>query len=423
MGNKNKKKKKKSEQFSVERLAYFMICLSIVLAVLYLGSSFFIPLTYGMLFAFLLKPIRDWIERGINNRVVAILLSLSFVGLIISGVFLFFISQISEVVDRADNIMASLQDTGSSFMEWCGETMGYTGDQTLLFFEENFTQAIDQPLGILTSSLSTSGLILANLSLVVIYSFFFLLYSTAFKNFVLGQFASHDQAEGMETLREIQSVATDYLGGMVTVMVILGVLNSVGLFLIGVKYALVWGFLGALLAVIPYVGTTIGGLVPFIYAVATTDSYWQPIAVVILYATVQFVEGNFITPKVVGNSVKINALAAIVSLIFGALIWGVPGVIIAIPILAMVRIIMEHIPPLMPVALMLSDDLYEESDQFLTTYNSPEYRLSKLFLGRKLVRITDKLPLTGQPVNEVGKTDTQIVADAKAKQGNGNTSS
>jgi predicted PurR-regulated permease PerM len=197
-------------------------------------------------------------------------------------------------------------------------------------------------------------------------------------------------------------------------MLVLGVLNSAGLYFIGIKYALVWGFLGALLAVVPYIGTTVGGLLPFMYAVATTSTVWQPTAVVVLYAIVQFVEGNFITPKIVGNSVKINALAAVLSIILGALIWGVPGVILAIPLLAMLRIILDHITSFKPVALLLSDDLYAESAMYLNEYNHPRYRLSSFLMKRKLAAVVlskDPAP----PADEVSNADAQVVADPETK--------
>jgi predicted PurR-regulated permease PerM len=283
---------------SIHKLTSALICLCIVATVLYIGSSFFIPLTYGIFFAFMLKPFCDVFERLVKNRVVAIVLTLVSVGLIIGLIVYFFFFQISQVLGEADNIVAKLAEAGNTFINYCGELLGYTTSQTSAIIEEGVTSAVNKPFGMLTVGLSTSGILLANFTLVVIYIFFFLLYSTAVKRFVQGQFSDSAKKEGEETLREIQHVAADYLGGMLTVMLVLGVLNSAGLYFIGIKYALVWGFLGALLAVVPYIGTTVGGLLPFMYAVATTSTVWQPTAVVVLYAIVQFVEGNFITPKI-----------------------------------------------------------------------------------------------------------------------------
>ena len=409
--------------FSVQRVAYYLICISMVMIVLYVGAAFFVPIAFGIFLAFMLKPLRDWFERFIPSRVVAILMSYLVVLLIIGGVLSFFMFQIREVVTSADNIIATLGNSGTVLMEWCGNLLGWTELETSDFIAENLGALFEAPLSILTTGISASGFIITNFLLVVIYAFFFLLYSTAFKRFVLGQFNEESQLEGMQTLREIQSVGSSYLGGMLTVMLVLGVLNSLGLYLIGIRYSLLWGFLGALLAVIPYIGTLIGGLLPVLYAVATTGTIWQPVAIVILYSVVQTIEGNLITPNVVGKSVKINALAAILALIFGAFFWGFAGLVLAIPILAMLRIVMEHVQALKPLALLLSDDLYDHSIRFLGDYNQPKHRLSS-FLRKKPdnVRKVRSSRKGGQPTDSAGYPDTEVVPNPKTKQGNGDAS-
>ena len=373
------------------------------------------PIVYGIFFAFMLKPICDKFERILHNRVVAILLTLLTVFLLLVGVFTFFVVEITEVIAEADGVATSMQEKTFYLLETVGAYVGVTEDEIYNILNRGITDITRAPIGIVTTGLGASTAVLATFSLVVIYTFFFLLYSTALKHFVLGQMTGSARREGEVTIREVQSVAKSYLGGMLTVMLVLGVLNSLGLWLIGVRFALVWGFLGALLAVIPYVGTFIGGLLPFIYSLATTDSLWQPLAVVALYMTIQSLEGNLITPKVVGNSVKVNALAAIVSLIFGALFWGVAGVILAIPLLAMVRVVLEHSNSTKPLALLLRDDVYERSEDFITVYNKDKYRLRKLFRSTKIFEVDKVTISTDKPEKEIGKRDTEIVTDAKAE--------
>ncbi len=401
-----------------DRLAYVLICLCIVLYALYAGSSFFIPITFGMFFSLMLKPICYRFEGAIPSRILSVVLTLFTAGVVVLVVIFFFVNQIQEIMTEAEDIYAGLQETFYEWAEYGGGRFGISGEEVEAYIDEAITSVSDRPLGILSTGLSTSGVLLANFSLVMIYTFFFLLYRSAMKNFVLGQLRDSDQKEGLETLNEIQQVAKSYLGGMGLVMLILGVLNSVGLFFIGIDYYLVWGFLAAILAVVPYVGTVIGGLLPFVFAIATTESLWQPLAVVLLYATVQFVEGNFITPKVLGSSVKLNALAAIMAVIVGSIFWGLPGVIIAIPLLAIVRIILTHIEPLRPVALLLSDDLYEQSGQFLQEFNDPKYRLSNIFSGKTSLSLFQRRRSTGNPSKRISKSNSQVVSDSKTKEGN-----
>ncbi|WP_420460194.1 AI-2E family transporter [Neolewinella sp.] len=397
---------------SFQRIAHFLICLSIVLYALYAGSSFFIPLTYGMFFALMLQPACRWFEHIIHHRMLAVILTLTAATILVVAVILFFFNQVQGILTEADDIYAGLQETLYEWAEYGGGTFGLSGEEVETYIDQAITSVSDEPLGIVSTGLSTSGVLLANFSLVAIYTFFFLLYRTAVKNFVLGQLSDGDQQEGLQTLNEVQQIAKSYLGGMLLVMLILGILNSAGLFAIGLDYFLVWGFLAAVLGVIPYIGTLVGGLLPFVFAIATTESVWQPLLVVVLYVTVQFVEGNFITPKVLGGSVKINALAAIIAVIIGSFFWGIAGIILAIPLLAMVRIIFTHIEPLRPIALLLSDDLYERSGEFLSTYNGPRFRLANLFSGKGHISSPGpRTRLSKKAAKQPSYPDAKVVAD------------
>ena len=159
-------------------------------------------------------------------------------------------------------------------------------------------------------------------------------------------------------------------------------MNSLALYLIGIKYAWFWGLLAAFLAIIPYVGTFIGGLLPFVYAIASTGTWWQPAAVAALFLVIQFIEGNFITPKVVGESVKINPFFAIISLIVGGMLWGIAGIVLALPGMAILRIILKQIPIFMPISALLSSELYKDADLFEEKFDSEKYRIASFFKFR-----------------------------------------
>jgi len=256
----------------------------------------------------------------------------------------------------------------------------------------NLSTVLEAPFSFIATSLSSYTTTIAGLVLISLYTFFALLYRTSLRNFFIYQFGPQTRPEADELLRAIQNVMQEYLTGLSLVILILGILNSSGLWLIGIDYALFWGFLAALLAIIPYVGTTLGGLFPFLYALATTDTLWQPAAVVFLYAIVQQIEGNLITPKVVGSSVKINPFAAILALIIGGMIWGIAGLIIAIPFMAAVRVVFSHIDYLMPVGELLGDQLYSKNDVFEKKYDEDQFRLISFFrrIDRRNVLINEE---------------------------------
>ena len=119
-------------------------------------------------------------------------------------------------------------------------------------------------------------------------------------------------------------------------------MNCIGLLALGIDHAIFFGILSGVLTIIPYVGIIIGALFPLIMALITKDSIWYAVGVVIVFAVVQFLEGNFITPRITGSKVSINALAAIIALVIGGKILGIAGMILAVPAIGVLKIILPH---------------------------------------------------------------------------------
>jgi len=135
---------------------------------------------------------------------------------------------------------------------------------------------------------------------------------------------------------------------------------------IGIDFPFLFGYLAAVLTIIPYIGTTIGGMLPTFYALVTYDSLWMPISVIALYLTIQTIEGNILTPKIVGNKVSLNPLFALISLLVGGLLWGIAGMILFIPIMAIVKVIFDHIESLQPYGILLSSDFGSNEENIFT---------------------------------------------------------
>ncbi|MBC7919965.1 MAG: AI-2E family transporter, partial [Ferruginibacter sp.] len=119
--------------------------------------------------------------------------------------------------------------------------------------------------------------------------------------------------------------------------------------------AFFFGALGALLTIIPYVGIVVGALLPILMALVTKDSAWYAAGVAGIFFLVQMLEGNFITPNVVGSKVSINPLAAIVGLVLGGMLWGAAGMILAMPFLAVLKVVFDSVEALEPYGYLLGD--------------------------------------------------------------------
>lgn len=153
----------------------------------------------------------------------------------------------------------------------------------------------------------------------------------------------------------VQSVTQNYIVGMISVIGILAILNGIGLWIIGLEHAVFFAVFAALLAIIPYIGIIIGSLPAILFALLFTESLFTPVAVVGIFAAVQFLEGNFITPNIIGSRVSINPFMALIALIIGGEIWGIAGMILFVPFLGILRCIFDEVEGLRPYGYLLGN--------------------------------------------------------------------
>ncbi|WP_143473322.1 AI-2E family transporter [Flavilitoribacter nigricans] len=369
---------KELSTFSIQRLAYFLIVVSILVCFLVIAQEILVPLTFAFFLSLMLKPLCDFFERHTGSEILAIILSLLSVLLPVALLVYFFSVSVLDVFNNLGSIGEKLQSAMDRVVDWfydlsVRKPLMDGGDPDTLI-----KGLFDAPVEFLKSGLSSGTAMLATAAISLVYTFFFLLYRKGLKIFLLVQFEGRSRMDVKATIGKIQEISQRYLYGLGMVILIMGSLNSLGLYLIGIQYSLLWGFLAACLTVIPYIGTTLGGLLPFLYAIATTTTFWQPAAVACYYIAIQQIEGNFITPKVIGNSININPMIAILALIVGGYMWGMYGLILSLPVAATLRVICMEIDWLKPVALLMSNELGQRKDKF-KWYNHHRFRLSSLF--------------------------------------------
>ncbi len=360
------------------KLAYSSIVTVFLGYMLVAGQSVFIPLFFAIFFMLMLSPLCGFLERKGMGGAWSIVTVLLGVNVFLAGLAALLGNGLINVTSNASDIEGKIQSAISQIFKLTNQYFGISKNEGVNWLSENIGSAIGTPVGMIGTGLSSSTGVLANMLLMLVFTFLLLLYRKPFKSFLMLQFPKERKKEGREALQSIQEVVQEYLYGTLTVMLILGVLNSVGLWFIGLEYAFFWGFMAAVLAIIPYVGTALGGMLPFLYSLATTTNMWEPLAILGLYFVVQQLEGNFITPKIVGDSVDINPFFAILALLVGNMIWGVAGIILFLPLFAILRIVFSHIEPLKPLAVVMGSDVYE-STQELKSMDDRDHRMSQLF--------------------------------------------
>ncbi len=389
-----------SYTISLQRIAYMLIIAVITTYIFIIGKELLAPMVFAILLALMMKPVVAFWERRIKSKVFALVLSFFVVVVPLVSISYFICWRSIDIFSEMPSISKKVEKGLDDTFKWMDKKFhlkrGESQEIVMESLEElqkdgeispavNVAPNNSKTHGngkIIGRSVKVSSAFLTGFFLTLIYTFLLLLYRTAIKKFFLVQFGPQGRPGAARYLRDIQRITQQYLYGVIIVMIILGTLNSIGLWVIGLDYAFFFGFLAAFLAIIPYVGTIIGGTLPFAYALATTDDWWQPVAVVILFLIVQLIEGNFITPKVAGNSVQLNPLASIFILLVGGAIWGIVGMVLALPMLAIVKVTCRYIPFLRPISLLLSSQLYDRESLFDEKFDNEKYRLWGFFSKR-----------------------------------------
>jgi predicted PurR-regulated permease PerM len=155
---------------------------------------------------------------------------------------------------------------------------------------------------------------------------------------------------------DLRKVIQHYIIGMLKVIAILAALNGTGLLLLGIKHAIFFAVFAAILNVVPYIGPLVGSIVPMTFALFTKDSLWYPLGVLICFTINQSIEGHFLTPKIVGSNVNINPLTSLLALILGGTIWGIVGMILFIPMTAILKKILELSPRTEAYAYLMGEE-------------------------------------------------------------------
>lgn len=357
--------------FSFHRLASLFIIIVLGYIVLDKGKFIFAPLAFSILFTVMLQPLCDFFERIIKYKIPAILLTLLSITIGLGIIIAVFSVQFTSIVNNLPNITEKISEGLEEILNWLNKNVNLNKSD----LQENIPQLADSSINFIQKGISSSTTFVFNLFMTLLFVFFMLWYKRNFNNFILIQSTQSDREGLKNILHKIQKTVQKYLYGLLMVIGILAVLNSVGLLIIGIDYAIFWGVMAAFLAVIPYIGTFLGGLLPFLYALATADYWWQPVAVIGMYAVIQQIEGNIITPNVVGTSVSINPLVALISIMLGGFVWGIAGIILAIPAIAIVKIMLEHNDRTKPLAFLLSNKLHKSNEEFWKKMDEDKYRM------------------------------------------------
>lgn len=336
---------------------YFILLSSAALTVyiVVILQSILKPLLAAFIFALLLRPLCTQLERLKLPRALSTLLSMFVVVVALGGLLTFFSSQVANISSDMNSLVTTFEGLFDRLQQWASDTLQIAPHQQVDYIKDSIISLLKNSTSFFRNTLSATAGFFTAFILFLIALFFFLYYRHFWVEFLFKIFAKTNHPTLKKTLLKIEGVIKNYVFGLSIVILTMATLNTVGLLLLGIKHAIFFGSLAAILTIIPYVGIMIGSLLPIVFALATTDSIWYPVGVLCVFVFVQFLEGNFITPNIIGNSVSINPFVALLGLFVGGMLLGVIGVIFAIPVLAIIKVICDNVESLHSIGFILGN--------------------------------------------------------------------
>lgn len=323
--------------------------------ILYVGRDILIPLVFSLVFSILLNPAVNFLCGKGLNRVLSILVVLGVAFLATIAVFYFLGMQLSMFTESLPQFKEHFTTLLNDAIQWISERFNIQREKIDGWILKLKTDGMNNGAAMIGGALGTVSGVLAAVFLLPVYMFTILYYKPLLLEFVAELFKKREHAIVAEVLSETKILIQSYLSGLLIEMILVAAMNSIGLIIIGVKYGLLIGIIGAILNLIPYIGGIIAILLPVLMALATGNNS-QAIWSVALYLVVQFIDNNIIVTKIVASKVKLNALISIVVVLIGGALWGVSGMFLSIPVTALVKVVFDRIEPLKPFGFLLGDN-------------------------------------------------------------------
>jgi predicted PurR-regulated permease PerM len=353
---------------SFQKVFYVIATFIGLFAILTLAKAVLIPIAFAFLIAFILFPVVRKFESWGANEIVSASLSILGLALIIGGGVFLFSNQVILLSEDLNHFKIKILGVFADATLLINKNFGFLPHLEkgeLLDKIKNWLSGSASSL--LSQTFNNTASFVLGLLMSVIYTFLILIYRNGLVRALTSFYPQEHRERAFKMFKSVQQVGQKYLLGMMVVLVILGFVNSIGLWIIGIDNPFLFGFLAAVLAIIPYAGTLLGAAIPILYSFITFDSIWMPITIAFFFWLVQVIESNFLTPKIVGGNLKINALTSILSIIIGASVWGIAGMILFLPFAAMLKTVCEQYIELKPFALLIGEKNYntkEVNDKF-----------------------------------------------------------
>lgn len=316
------------------------------------------PLIYAIIIAVVVSPLVDFLQHNKINRAVSVVSVMLLSLLILGGIIALLSSQLNKFSEAIPVLETKGIEVLDQVVLWISSTFNISIYNINAWIADTKSNILNNSNSFLGNTLVSAGGIMSTLFLTPVYTFMILLYQPHLVKFVHKLFGGDNNLRVNEMLSKIKNIIQSYLVGLFFEFVIVAILNTIGLLLLDIEYALLLGIFAALLNIIPYLGGLIG-IFLFMAIALLTKTPMDVVYVVILYGLIQFIDNNFIVPKIVGSKVKLNALISLIAVVLGAALWGIPGMFLSIPFIAILKIILDCFDSLKPWGFLLGEIVQE----------------------------------------------------------------
>lgn len=338
----------------LRKSTYFLVFIIAFTFIIIVAKNFLVPVAFGLLISSLLYPVcRFFCTRGVPKG-LAILITIIFLILFLSAISIFFIGEISNLTHNFPALRSKALDNVNQISRYIEENIGIETALQKNWIKDQISNLFTSGNQMLNEVLNATAGTVFKIFIMPVFVFYLLYYHDRFNFFVMRVVPIEEKLRANKILQEISFVSQRYLGGAFIVVMILSVLNSLGLYLIGLEYAILFGVISAFFNFIPYFGTWIGAFFPLMFALLTGDTPNMALWVVAFFTFIQFLENNILTPNITGGYVRLNPFITILGLIAGGMVWGVAGMLLVIPFLASLKIVFENFESTKALSFLLA---------------------------------------------------------------------
>jgi predicted PurR-regulated permease PerM len=335
------------------RAALIFISALALLFILHIGKDIILPILYATILAIVLNPLVNYLMRKKINKLIAISMAVLLAILVAVGILYILSTQLSTFSESYPPLKQKFNATSREFVHWVSEKLNIRVSKINAWTKETQSEAIDDfAVG---DTLVEAGEMIMISMLLPVYLFMILYYKPLLLEFIRRLFKSEHHITVTAVLASSKNIIQTYLVGLFFELIIVAILNSAGLLLLGIEYAIILGVMGAILNLIPYIGGIIAIALPMAIAFVTKDSLTYPVLVFFVYLFIQFIDNNFIVPRIVAARVQINALISVIAVLIGGALWGISGMFLSIPVTAILKVIFDHIESMKPWGFLLGD--------------------------------------------------------------------